>query len=78
VRASKAIRFQIHAKRRMAQRGVSEEQVRRVIRDPDQIRPAKRNYAIRLEKKLSKRKRLCVIADDQGRNTTWVISAFWM
>lgn len=50
----------------MQTRGVSEEQVEKVVRLPDRIGQAKRQNAKRLEKRLSKRRRLIVIVDEES------------
>ncbi len=49
-RRDKKVRYQEHAKNRMAERGVSEEMVASVLRNPDRERPAKRDDARRFEK----------------------------
>jgi len=59
----------------MARRGISEQQVERCVRRPDVERPAKREGARRMEKRLSARIRLIVIAEETDRNF-WVITAF--
>ena len=74
-RQDKPIRYHVHAKRRMRRRGISEIQVERAIREPDVVRPARRQGAQRFEKRLSKRRRLTVIAEVEKRET-WVITAW--
>ena len=73
----KPIRFDVHALRRMNQRGISREQVVEVVRKPQANRPAKRPDAKRLEARFSARKRLAVIVEDET-DCIYVISAFWM
>ena len=76
-RAHKAIRYEIHAIRRMAQRGVSEQQIREAVRHPSAVRSAKRYGAKRFEKVISRRRRLCVIAEERELEF-WIVSAWWM
>ncbi len=71
----KAIRYQIHAKRRMSRRGISKEQVEQVLLQPDSTRPAKRPGAKRFEKVFSSRRRITVIAEEDTRSF-WVISTW--
>lgn len=76
-RADKAIVYEAHVKRRMNQRGISTDQVERSVRSPDQERRATREGAIRFEKRLSNRRRLAVIADEES-TLIRVVTAFWM
>ena len=76
-RREKVIRYQHHAEQRMAARGIDKRQVEKVVRDPDTVRPANRDNADRLEKAISRRRRLAVIASEH-RSEFWIISAFWM
>lgn len=71
----KVIRYQVHAKRRMHRRGITVEQVERAIREPDAIRPAKRPEAKRYDKRLSSRRRVTVIVEEDAR-AFWVITAW--
>ena len=71
------LRYEPHARRRMGQRGVFDEQVERTVRSPDTVRAAKRTGARRFEKAISRRKRLAVIAGVTGREIR-VVSAWWM
>ena len=73
----KPIRFEIHALRRMSQRGISREQVAEVVRKPQANRPAKREGVRRLESRFSARRRLAVIVEN-GPYCIEIISAFWM
>ena len=75
-RADKIIRYQAHALRRMAQRGVTSTHVASALRNPDAERPAKRKDARRFEKVISKRRRVVVIASESASDF-WVISAWW-
>jgi hypothetical protein len=63
--AEKPIRYETHARHRMASRGISQEQAEYVIRSSKQKRPAKRPGAIRIEKRLSARRRLIVIVEEE-------------
>lgn len=76
-RADLPIHYDPHAIRRLSQRGVSHEQIERVVRSPDAARPAKRRGALRLEKAMSARKRLAVIAE-VSRTDVLIVSAWWM
>jgi len=60
----KPLRYEPHAIRRLMQRGIRPEQVEQAVRRPDASRPARRQGAKRLEKKLSARRRLIVIAEE--------------
>ena len=73
----KPIRYEVHALRRMNQRGISREQVAEVVRKPQANRPAKRVGARRLESRFSARRRLAVIVENQSDHIG-IISAFWM
>ena len=75
-RRDKAIFYEPHARRRMQQRGVSEQQVSQTVRNPDTRRPARRDDARRFEKALSSKRRLVVIARETDSSFT-VISTFW-
>ena len=75
-RADKRIRYQEHAERRLAERGVSKEHVARALRQPDAERPAKREDAKRYEKAISKKRRVVVIAEERATEF-WVISTWW-
>ena len=74
-RRDKTIRYQAHARRQMRRRGISVEQVERCVRKPDAERPARRSGAKRLEKKLSARTRVVVIAEE-GSTEVWIVTAF--
>jgi arginine repressor len=75
-RIEKRIRYQEHALQRLAERGISKDQVSRTLREPDAVRTAKRMGARRFEKAMSKRNRLVVIAEETA-NEFMVIST-WM
>jgi len=60
----------------MEQRGVSKEQVRKALRDPDVERPAKRDDARLFEKHISRKRRLRVIASED-KTSFWVITAWF-
>jgi hypothetical protein len=75
--ADKFIQYDPHARRRLAQRGVTESQVAQTLRGPESVRPAKRPDAKRFEKAISRRRRLAVIAIEES-SLFWVISAWWM
>ena len=76
-RRDKHVRFQVHAIRRMRRRGIDESQVMAAITHPDTVRSAKRAGALRFEKRLSPRRRLAVIAEEDA-SSIWVITAFLM
>jgi hypothetical protein len=76
-RSDLPIHYDPHALRRMSQRSVSREQIEQVVRSPDAVRPAKRRGALRLEKAMSARKRLAVIAE-VSRTDALIVSAWWM
>lgn len=76
-RAELPIRYDSHAIRRMAQRGVSKGQVERAIRSPDTVRPARRQGAISMEEAISTNRRLAVIAE-LFRTAVLIVSAWWM
>ena len=61
----------------MRQRGISEEQVEAVVDKPDVARPARRDGAVRLEKRLGTTTRLAVIVEET-RDFVRVVTAFWM
>ena len=63
-RQDKPIRYEQHAKNRMRQRGISEDQVSRTVRAPDRRGKARREGAERLVKKLSKSRSIIVIAEE--------------
>ena len=71
------ILYDPHAIRRMSQRGVSRAQIERVIRTPDTVRRARRRGAIRLEKAISARRRLAVIAE-ASKTSVLIVSVWWM
>lgn len=71
------ILYDPHAIRRMSLRGVSREQIERVVRTPDAVRPARRRGAIRLEKAFSARRRLAVVAEFSKMDVL-IVSAWWM
>jgi hypothetical protein len=74
---AKPLRYEIHALRRMKQRGINKAQVQQAIRNPTRKRPSKRTGATRFEKTLSPRKRLCVAAEVTDEFIR-VVTAFWM
>lgn len=74
-RRDKIIRYHVHARRRMNKRGIDDRQVEEAIYHPDAVRPAKRDGARRYEKKLSKRRRVRVIAEETD-SEIWVITAW--
>ena len=72
----KLIQYEEHALRRMQERGISREQIERTVRSPERARAARREGATRFEKRLSKRKRLNVIADVEV-SVIRVVTGFW-
>ncbi len=76
-RADKAVYYHAHAELRLHQRGVDKSQVAKALRSPDSERSASRPGATRLEKALSRRRRLAVIAVE-SRDSFLVLSAFWI
>lgn len=76
-RRDKFLRYEVHAKTRMAQRGISREQVEAVVFNPDTSRPAERPGAKRLEKKLSTSVRLAVIVEEDEAMIR-IVTAFKM
>jgi hypothetical protein len=76
-RGEKPIRYQPHALRNFQRRGIDKTQVERVIRRPDVQRHARRKGAIRLEGKLSPRRRLAVILEEDATGV-FVITAFFV
>jgi len=60
----------------MRKRGISEEQVEKVILNPEVSRPAKREGARHVEKAFSKSRRLIVIAEFET-DFVRVITAMW-
>ncbi len=75
--SDKPLRYETHALKRMQDRGVSREQVTKTVRRPSTNRLARREGAKRLERKLSKRKRLAVIVEEE-KDFIRVVSAFWL
>ena len=63
-RKARHIHFETHAIKRLRKRGISEAQVEGVVKKPDVRRDAKRKGAVRLEKRISARKRLVVIVEE--------------
>ena len=61
-RDEKAIRYTDHARRRMAQRGITQQQVEAALARPDAVRPADTPDARQFEKRLSKRRRITIVA----------------
>lgn len=57
------MRFEQHARKRMRQRGVTEQDVAKTVRDPDRRGKARRAGAQKLERKLSNRRRIIVIVE---------------
>ena len=76
-RADKPLRYGEHARDRMRQRSIREDQAERTVHDPQVIRPARRRGARRFERELSPRRRLAVIAEESTDMIT-IISAFWV
>lgn len=76
-RRDKIIRYDIHARQRMNQRGISAEQVEKVVMEPDVRRPARRADATRFENRFSAGSRLGVIAAEREREIR-IITAFWI
>ena len=75
-RQQKSIRYlEPHAITRMYSRGISREQVERVVRNPDVIRPAKKTKYKLFEKRLSVKGRLTVVVEETT-DTLIVVSAF--
>ncbi len=76
-RSDKPLRYEKHALKRMQERGVSRDQVKRTVHRPLANRPARRDGARRLEQKMSARKRLAVIVEED-KGFFRVVSAFWL
>ena len=76
-REDKWIRFTEHAIADMYERDISREQVKAVLKHPDQVRRARSRGRLRFEKRVSRRKRLVVIVQETS-DTLWVISVFSM
>ena len=74
-RKDKPIRYEVHARRRMAQRGIDEDQVVQTTKNPDQRGPARRSGAEKLTKKFSKTRRLIVIVEEEP-TCIWVVTAY--
>ena len=70
----KVIRYQIHALRRMKRRGINSDQVERAVRK-GRKGPAKRPNSDKFELKMSKRKTMVVIAEEDDRSI-WVVTAW--
>jgi hypothetical protein len=77
IRRAKEIRFDAHALRRMRQRAVSKHEIEACVTKPDLMRPARAVGARRFEKKLLRRRRLAVIAEERDDHIR-VITAWWM
>ena len=75
--SGRIVRYEVHALRRMQQRGISKEQVAQVLRRPQANRSARREGAKRLERRLSAKRRLAVIVEETDRFIR-IVSAFWM
>lgn len=76
-RPPRLIVYEIHARRRMAARNVSEAQVATALERPDAVRPARDEHARRYEKAISSSRRLAVIAV-ASPEVFRVISVWWM
>ena len=74
-RRDKNLYYQTHARKRMGERGISPQQVERAVYNPDKEGPANRSGATRFEKKISPKRRVCVIADEDSRSIG-VVTAF--
>ena len=61
------LHYVMHAQHQMQRRGITEAQVREVLRQPSAKRPAKSRDATRYEKKLSKNRTIVVIAEERER-----------
>jgi hypothetical protein len=75
-RRSSLVRYEVHALRRMEQRGITRSQVNQVLRHPQKTRPAQRPGAKRLEAKLRGNRWLTVIVEETDEFCR-VVTAFW-
>ena len=64
-REDKPLRYEEHARKRMRQRGISEDQVEKTVRSPDTRGSAKREGAEKLSKKFTKTRTVIVIAEEE-------------
>ena len=76
-RSDKPILYLPHADQMIQRRGISKTLTTMTVRNSDTERPARRADARRFEKKLSRRRRLVVIAVEH-RSHLLIITAFWM
>ncbi len=76
-RSEKPLRYEIHALERMQDRGVSRDQVAKTVHHPSTNRAARRKGTKRLERQLSPRKRLAVIAEEE-KDFIRIVSVFWV
>jgi hypothetical protein len=76
-REDKWVRYlERHGLARIYARGISRQQVEVVLRRPDAIRRAKISAYKRFEKRISRRRRLAVIAEETS-DSLIVITSFW-
>ena len=76
-RKRKYLRFETHAVKRMQKRGISQEQVEDVVKNPDKAGSAKRKGSRRLEKQMSRRRRLAVILEETDEFYR-IVTAWWV
>jgi len=67
----------IHAKERMEQRKITEEQIEHAIRNPDINLPTQHNRRKRVMKKIGS-KILDVIYEPRGQNKIVIVTAAWL
>ena len=75
-RSTRLVRYEVHALRRMEQRGISREAVNQVLRRPQKVGPARRPGAKRFEGRISATKWLIVVVEDTEEFRR-VITAHW-
>ena len=76
-RHEKPVELTRYARHRMDSRGISRQQVRTAVHHPDRIRKAKSPGLRLYERKISTRRRLVVIADEQP-TVIRIINAYWL
>lgn len=66
-REDKPIRYEAHAHKRLKMRGITEDQVKATIRKPTSSGKARRKGALKLTKKLSPKRSITVIIEEEAR-----------